>query len=125
MHRAVLPLLLLGCAPWAAQAWWHGVDGVDVAVSIGLIFRDMLGATPQVAWEPAQNLVDALLRLSPGAICVPLAIALQLYAWTERLVAGVSHSRHVEAQRRALLREYQLPAAPEQDNRPGAKRDRA
>lgn len=101
MRRAVALLLLVGLAQWGALGWWRYVDGVTVELSLGRMFRELLGVTPRVAWDPAERLLSAFFELSPGTLCLLLAGHLILRHAISRLIAG-GRDLYVERLRREL-----------------------
>ena len=87
MRRGIAALLLLGSTQWACLAWWRWVDGVVVDASLGVMLSELLGVTPRVAWDPVEWVLSALLRMTPGSVCLILAAYLTGRGWVVGLVA--------------------------------------
>ncbi|HLN23208.1 MAG TPA: hypothetical protein VK558_04410 [Patescibacteria group bacterium] len=101
MRQIVGPLVVAGLAQWMALGWWSVVDGVSVNISLAIMFHQLFGLDPRVAWDPAQRLLSAFLELSPGTVFLAIAGYLWARSKLARLVVESRRQRHVERQRPA------------------------
>jgi len=97
MRQIIGLLVVAGLAQWGALGWWAFVDGVSVDISLAIMFHQLFGLDPRVAWEPAERLLAAFLDLSPGTILLAIAG----YLWLRsKLVRLVVESRYLHYQER-------------------------
>jgi hypothetical protein len=86
MRGVIIFLIVVGLAQWTVLEWWLVVDRIQVDISVGRLFQDLLGITPRVAWDPAERLLALLLNASPGTLCLSLAAYLTIRTTVLRLM---------------------------------------